>query len=166
LTLVTPNSSHRTSFFIRVRTNHSIEKTHEDVWREEAQAIENLRKKMKRANGVVVETSTPFKAGSVDLSQLVQIRRAHQTRRAAKSVRPGAEDREKPEEPTAGSQRRKICMQMADVIRRTGTGLERGLRWKSGGAPGTKDPTEVSLLNGNSANAELAAGERMKLVRT
>ena len=73
---------------------------------------------------------------------------------------------EDPEEPTAGSRRKKICIQMADVIRRTGTGLERGLRWKSRGAPGTKDPTEVSPLNGNSANAELAAGGCVKAVST
>jgi len=143
-----------------------MEKTHEDVWREDAQVIEKLWKNMKKVNGVVAETSTPFKAGRVDLSQLVQIRRVHQTRRAAKSVRLGAERREEPEEPTAGSRRRKICMQMAHVIRRTGTGLERGLRWKSGGAPGTKDRAEVSLLNGNSANAELAAGGCVKVVRT
>jgi hypothetical protein len=55
-------------------------------------------------------------------------------------------------------------MEMADVIRRTGTGLERGLRWKSRGAPGTKDVEEVSALKGNSANAELAAGGRVKVV--
>jgi hypothetical protein len=146
-----------------VRLNHNSEATYEDVRREDANALKTLWKKMKRANGVVAEIPAPFKAGGVDPSQLVQIRRTHQTKRATKSVRPGAKGSE---EPTAGSQRRKICMQMADVIRRTGTGLERGSRWKSGGAPGTKDPTEVSLLKGNSANAELAAGERVKLVRT
>jgi len=142
-----------------------MEKTHEDVWREEAQVIEVLQKKMKKANETVTRTSTPFKAGDVYPLQLVQIRRVHQTKRAAKSVHPGTERLNEPEEPTAGSERRKICMQMADVIRRTGTGLERGLRWKSGGAPGTKDPNKAALLNGNSANAELAAGERVKAVR-
>ena len=149
-----------------MRSNHELETTCEDLWKEEGKAIETLRKRMKRESAAVVETPASFKAGSVDLSQLVQIRRVHQTRRAAKSVRSVAEGHRGPEEPTAGSQRRQICMQMADVIRRTGTGLERGLRWKSGGAPGTKDHTAVSLLNGNSANAELAAGGRVKAVRT
>ena len=148
-----------------MRSNHNTEKTREDVWREEAQAIETVRKKMKKVNGTVSEAATPFKAGGVDPSQLVRIRRIHQTRRAARSVRPGTEGYEEPTEPTAESQRRKICSQMADVIRRIGTGLERGLRWKSGGAPGTKDPKDVSSLNGNSANAELAASERVKAVR-
>lgn len=134
------------------------------MWREEATTIKTLRKRMKRAE-IIVKTLDPFKAGSVNPSQLVRIRRAHQTERAAKSVRPVMEGHKEAEGSTAGSQRRKICMQMADVIRRTGTGLERGSRWKSGGAPGTKDSAEASLLNGNSANAELAAGERVKAVR-
>jgi len=56
-------------------------------------------------------------------------------------------------------------MQMADVIHRASTGLQREFRWKSGSAPGTKDSAEVSLLKGNSANAELAAGERVKAVK-
>ena len=142
-----------------------MKKTREDVWREEAQAI-MVQKKMKKANGAAAKTFTPFKAGSMDPLQLVQIRRVHQTRRAAKSTRPGVEGCEEHKAPTAGSERHKICMQMADVIRRAGTGLERGLRWKSGSAPGTKDPKEVSTLNGNSANAELAAGGRVKEVRS
>ena len=54
---------------------------------------------------------------------------------------------------------------MADVIRRSGTGLERNIRWISGNAPGTKDPTEMSQLSGNSVNAELAAKERVNAVR-
>jgi len=143
-----------------------METTREDVWREEAQAIETVQKRMKKGNRATVKTSTPFEAGRVDLSQLVQIRRIHQTKRAAKSTRPVAEGYEERGAPTAGSERRKICMQMADVIRRAGTGLERGLRWKSGGAPGTKDPKEVLTFNGNSANAELAARERVKAVRS
>ena len=140
-------------------------RTREDVWGEEAQVLQTLRKRMKKPHPTVAETSTPFRAGSVDLSQLVQIRRIHQTRRAKKSVRSNMDGREEPEQPTAGTQRRKLCMQMADVIHRANTGLQRELRWKSGSAPGTKDSTEVSLLKGNSANAELAAGERVKAVK-
>lgn len=129
--------------------------------------IKTLQKRTKRADGIVAKTLESFKTGNVDRSQLVQIRRVHQTKRAAKSVWPGTgtEDRKEPEGPTAGSQRRNICMQIAEVIRRTGIGLERGLRWKLGVAPETKDSAELSALSGNSANAELAAGERVKVVR-
>ena len=150
----------------RVRSNHNLETTCEDVWKEEAKAIDTLQKKMKRADDTITKVPAPFKARSVDILQLVQIQQAHQTKQAAKSVWPGAGNREEPDKPTAGSQWRKICMQMADIIRRTGTGLERGIRWKSGVAPGMKDPAEVSLLTGNSVNAELAAGQRVKAVRT
>lgn len=108
---------HISLFFYRVRSNHSLETTCEEVWEEEAKAIETLQKRMKRANGVAAKTPKPFKAGSVDLSQLVQIRRIHQTKRAAKSVRPSADSHKEPKEPTAGSQRQTICTQMADVIR-------------------------------------------------
>lgn len=87
------------------------------MWKEEARVIETIQKRMKRSDSVAVQTSAPFKAGSVELSRLVQIRRVHQTKRAAKSVRVGGEGHGGPEEPTAGSQRRKLCMQMADVIR-------------------------------------------------
>ena len=144
-----------------------MEKTCEDVWKEETELLATLQKRMKKATGKAAKASTSaFEAGCVDLSQLVQIRQVHQTTRAKKSVRPVADGCEGPQDSTAGSQRRRICMQMADVIRRTGTGLERGLRWKSGVAPGTKDSTEVSLMKGNSANAELAASERVKAVRS
>ena len=102
-----------------------------------------------------------------DISQLVTIRRAHQTRRSMKSTKTS---KAPPNNlalltPSTTSQRHQICSQMADVIRRSGTGIERNIRWKSGNAPGTKDPTEVSQLSGNSANAELAAKERVNAVR-
>ena len=66
--------------------------------------IETLQKKMKRANDTIAKTPAPFKARSVDLSQLVQSRQAHQTKWAAKGVRPGSGYREELDEPTAGSQ--------------------------------------------------------------
>lgn len=102
-----------------------------------------------------------------DISRLVAIREAHQTRRAAKSTKSCKTqlDNPVPPPPSAASQRQKICSQMADVIRRSGTGLERNIRWISGSAPSTKDPTEVSQLSGNSANSELAAKERVNAVR-
>ena len=152
--------------FNRVRSNHNLEKTCEDVWKEEAEVLATLQKRMKKTNSTTAKASMPFKAGGVDPSQLVQIRWVHQTRRARKSVRPVVNNCEEPQQSTAGSQRRQICKQMADVINRMSTGLERGLWWKSGVTPGTKDLAEASLLKGNSANAELAAGERVKAVRS
>ena len=53
---------------------------------------------------------------------------------------------------------------MTEVVRRTGTGLERGMWWRSGTAPGTRSPEEVLTLTENSANAELAAKERVNTV--
>ena len=81
-----------------------METTCEGVWKEEAKAIDTRQKKMKRANDTIAETPAPFKAGSVDLSQLVQSRQTHQTKWAVKGVRPGSGYREELDEPTAGSQ--------------------------------------------------------------
>ena len=53
---------------------------------------------------------------------------------------------------------------MAVVSRKSDTGLERNTRWISRNAPGTKDPTEVSQLSENSANAESAAKRRVNAV--
>ena len=108
--------------------------------------------------------ATELEDGQQDIPRLVLIRQAHQTRRAAKSTKAGRASAPPAPGPTA-SQRHRICSQMADVIRRSGTGTERNTRWKSGNAPGTKDSTEVSQLSGNSANAELAAKEHVKTVR-
>ncbi|KAF9779588.1 hypothetical protein BJ322DRAFT_1167867 [Thelephora terrestris] len=44
----------------------------------------------------------------------------------------------------------------------SGTGLERSARWRS--APGAMNSSEVSELKGNSANAEVAAKDRVKAV--
>ena len=87
----------------------------------------------------------------------------HQTQRAAKSVRSRGELKtQKPQgvqliTTSATAERQKLCMQMADVIRRSGTGLERCVRWRS--APGAMGPSEESELKGNSANAEVTAKE-------
>ena len=53
---------------------------------------------------------------------------------------------------------------MVEVIRRAGTGLERDACWRSQTAPGTQGPDEMLLLTGNSANAEIAAKERVNTV--
>lgn len=98
------------------------------------------------------------------IPRLVTIRQVHQTRRAAKSTKDCKPSALPSSVSTTQSQRHQVCSQMADVIRRSGTGIERNTRWKSGSAPGTKDAAEVSQLSGNSANAELAAKERMNEV--
>jgi len=53
-------------------------------------------------------------------------------------------------------------VQMADATQRPGTGPERCARW--GSALGAMDPTGVSKLSGNSANAEVAAKDRVNAV--
>ena len=108
-------------------------------------------------------------AGCDTLERLVELRFLHQTQRAAKSVRSRGETKTqgpqdgRPTETSAAAKRQKLCVQMADVIRRSGTGLERCTRWRS--APGTMDPSEVSELKGNSANAEAVAKDQVKAVR-
>jgi len=117
----------------------------------------------KRKSAVSV---TPI--GCDTLERLVELRSLHQTQRAANSVRSrgqlktrGPEDSQATQTSTA-AKRQKLCVQMADVIRRSGTGLERCTRW--GSAPGAMDPAEVSELSGNSANAEVAAKDRVNAV--
>lgn len=65
------------------------------------------------------------------------------------------------------SLRRKIVREMQDVLREqqdqgVSTGLERQARWKSS-APGGRTGEEIRALTGNSANAELAAGQKAKM---
>ena len=108
--------------------------------------------------------TTVLEGGQQNISRLVTIRRLHQTKRAANSTK----SCKIPAPSTPGPvvlQRHQICSQMADVIRRCGTGIERNVRWKSGNTPGTKDSAEVAGLSGNSANAELAAKECVYAVR-
>ena len=131
-------------------------------------AVKSARSTLKNAPSTSTESrlATLIEDGQQDLSQLATIRAAHQTRRAAKSTRTynTQADNSTLPVPSTTSQRHQICSQMADVIRRSGTGLERNTRWTSGSAPGTKDPAEVLQLTGNSANAELAAKERVSAV--
>ena len=106
--------------------------------------------------------------GCNTVERLVGLRSVHQTQRAAKSVRSRGEPRTaraqdaKPTTNSTAAERQKLCEQMADVLRRAGTGLERCARWRS--APGTLEPSEASQLNGNSANAEAAAKDRVNSV--
>ena len=104
-------------------------------------------------------TTTPM-----SLSQLVTVRAAHQTKRAAKSIKTCSSPQDSDPKPAERTERQRLCAQMAEVVRCTGTGLERGVRWTSRTAPGTRSPEEVLTLTGNSANAELAAKERVNSV--
>lgn len=45
-----------------------------------------------------------------------------------------------------------------------GTGLKCQARWQNSSAPGGRSENEVTALTGNSANAELAAGQRAAAV--
>ena len=103
----------------------------------------------------------------LDLSQLVAVCQAHQTKRAANSVKTHAnpQDVKTSDQPQEQTDRLRLHAQMAEVIRRAGSGLERGVRWKSGTAPGTRSLTEVSTLTGNSVNAEVVAKEQVNTVR-
>ena len=154
--------------FFRAKLGELLPDDEEQSRIKDTVAVKSARSALKNAPSASTESqpATLIEGDQQDLSQLATIRAAHQTRRAAKSTRTHnsqANNSELPI-PSTASQRNQICSQMADVIRRSGTGLERNTRWTSGSAPGTKDPAEVSLLSGNSANAELAAKERVNAV--
>lgn len=108
---------------------------------------------------------------SFDCSQLVQLRRTHETERAKKSVRTrttrlnsgghGDSDGQRPEKPVTKTPRREIIQQMSAILREqqdsigTTSGLNRITRIQN----------QVAKPAGNSANAELAAGQRAAAVR-
>lgn len=109
-------------------------------------------------------TSSILTVAQRNISQLVAVRLAHQTKRAAKSVKTHSDPQDSTAKVIGQTDRQRLHAQMVEVVRRAGTGLERGARWRSGTAPGTQGPDEVLLLTGNSANAELAAKERVSTV--
>jgi len=134
---------------------------------EDMKAVESARSALEKVPHMSTGPQTVvLLGGEQDISQLGTIRETHQTKRAARSTKTCKAQANDPTlpAPLTASQRNQICSQMADVIRRSGTGLERNTRWISGSAPGTKDPTEVSQLSGNSANAEISAKERVDTV--
>lgn len=121
----------------------------------------------KDTTGDDTETDTSFLStvAQSDLSWLVAVRQAHQTKRAANSVKTRSNPQDATSyQPREQTDRQRLCAQMTEVIRRAGSGLERDARWKSGTAPGTRGPEEVSTLTGNSANAEVVAKERVSAV--
>ena len=121
------------------------------------------------------EESRPYDFGpsfhhDLDLSVLVTIRRAHETQRAKKSVRTQVQDdgvERSEQHSNSGKEpsiRQKIFREMTQVLRedqdqRKNTGANRAATWKSS-APGGRDVADIATLTGNSANAELAAGQR------
>lgn len=112
----------------------------------------------------------------LDLSMLVSTRHAHETKRAFKSVRKQVKDglpentepTEKRKKPL--SVRQRIFCEMNEVLKedqdkRINTGANRKATWTNS-APGGRSADQVDSLAGNSANAELAAGQRALTVST
>lgn len=124
-----------------------------------------------RASTQIQGAAGEANAGSVlmvartNLSQLVAVRLAHQTKRASKSVKTRANPQDATTAIPVQTDRQRLQAQMAETVRRAGSGLERDARWKFGTAPGTRSPAEILALTGNSANAEVAAKERVNTVR-
>lgn len=116
------------------------------------------------AEGCTATTSPILEVTRRDLSQLVSVRQAHQTNRAAKSVKTHSDPQVLAPKSTDQTDRQRLCAQIGEVLRRTGTGLERDVRWRCQAAPGTRGPHETLLLTGNSANAEVVAKERVNTV--
>lgn len=103
-----------------------------------------------------------------DLSSLVPIRKAHETKRAAAGVRthfrlagPAENDSmREAEEPI----RRRIYRKMNAILKedqeqRVNTGGSRKTLWTNS-APGGRSVEQIANLAGNSANAEMSAGQR------
>ena len=110
------------------------------------------------------DTDSILAVAQTNLSQLVAVRLAHQTKRASKSIKTRANPQDAKTGPPVQTDRQKLHAQMAEVVRRAGSGLERDARWRSRTAPGTKGPVEMLTLTGNSANAEVVAKERVRMV--
>ena len=133
-------------------------------------------------NASTTEASQPYDFSpsfhqDLDLSILVSIRHSHETQRAKKSVRTQAQDdgteRSEPQALTNDSVkeqsvRQKILHEMTQVLwedqdQRKNTGANWAATWKSS-APGSRDIADAATLTGNSANAELAAGQHSLVV--
>ena len=113
----------------------------------------------------------------LDLSALISTRREHETKRSAKSTRIKVVDdsevdpSDAPEKPI--SMRRQILKAINETLRedqqkRINTGANRLNTWTSTNklsAPGGRSAEQVESLQGNSLNAELAAGARAAQVR-
>jgi hypothetical protein len=121
-------------------------------------------------NNIPAEESRPFDRPpsftvNLDLSTLVSTRQAHETKHAAASVRTRFKD--EPANVNVEKEvpiRRRIYREMNEVLKeeqdqRINTGSNRITTWTNS-APGGRSNEQISTLAGNSANAELAAGQR------
>ena len=113
----------------------------------------------------------------LDLSALISTRREHETKRSAKSTRVNVVDdsevdpSDTPEKPL--SMRHQIFKAINQTLRedqqqRINTGANRQNIWTATNklsAPGGRSAEQVESLQGNSLNAELAAGGRATQVR-
>ena len=104
-------------------------------------------------------TSSIRTVAQENISQLVTIRLANQTKHATKSVKTRLNPQDFISKTTDQTDHQRLYTQMVEVVRRAGTGLEWDARWRSQTAPGTRGPDEMLLLAGNLANAEIAAKE-------
>ena len=158
-------------FFIRTTLSEAESAAErEQSLRRDAETIRNVHntlKLTKQIQGATERHDNTCPAATVgrrNISQLVAIRLTHQTRRAAKSVKTRQSPEDAAPKSTDLNDRQRLSAQMAEVIGRVSTGLERNIRWKSGTAPGTRGPEETLALTGNSANAEFAAKARVNTV--
>lgn len=99
-----------------------------------------------------------------NLLQLVAVRQSHQPKCAAKSVKTCSNPQDSTPKPASQSDRQQLCAQMAEVVRRAGTGLEQDAWWRTKSAPGTQGLDETLTLTGNSANAEVVAKVQVNTV--
>ena len=152
----------------RVKLGESLPDNEEQSRIKDTTTIELARSALKKVSltSVGSQTVVLLEGEQQDILQLIAIREAHQMKRATRSTNTGKAQANDPAPPapSTASQRHQICSQMAEVIHRSGTGVERNIWWKSGSTPGTKDPTKVLQLSRNSANAELAAKEQVNVV--
>ena len=151
------------------RTGTSAENDEKLLWRADKAMVQVAQSSVTTVSPPKCESmvmAAPI--GCDTLEKLVELRILHQTQRAAGSVRSqrrlGTQQLQDVHDVATSVtvKKQKLCTQMADVLQRLGTGLERSKRWRS--APGTMDAAGVSELNGNSANAEVAAKNRVKAV--
>lgn len=158
------------SFFRIELSNTTTTAEHEELLRRDAAVIQDIRNTLKSLKPTQHITEQQKETGSIvavsrrDLSQLVAVRRAHQTKRAARSTKTRSNPHDTILENTNESDHQQLHSQMVEVVNRVGTGLERSARWRSGTAPGTRSAEETLALAGNSANAEYVAKERVNKV--
>jgi hypothetical protein len=109
-------------------------------------------------------TTNNSESSAVDLTELVRLRFLHQTKQAATGVRIGSNTNETAfEKKKLLTDRQKILREFNQILKQqedrgVGTGLDRKVRWQNGTTqPDAAASAKVKTINGNSANAELAA---------